>query len=75
MGKRLQFLLKEKPRSARMKGLPKLHKEGVPISPITSGVGSVPQQRLAKCLAKPRQPCWGASAVHTSRILPTFSTG
>ena len=35
-----------------MKGLPKVHKDGMPMRPITSGIGSAPH-RLAKSLAKP----------------------
>ncbi|XP_069986355.1 uncharacterized protein [Penaeus vannamei] len=34
-----------------MRGLPKVHKPGVPMRPITSGIVSAPH-RLAKCLAK-----------------------
>ena len=35
-----------------MRGIPKVHKTGVPMRPITSGIGSAPH-RLAKILAKP----------------------
>ncbi|XP_069989501.1 uncharacterized protein [Penaeus vannamei] len=35
-----------------MRCLPKVHKPGVPETPITPGIGSAPH-RLAKCLAKP----------------------
>ncbi|XP_076066088.1 uncharacterized protein LOC143039731 [Oratosquilla oratoria] len=35
-----------------MKGLPKTHKPEIPLTPITSGIGSAPH-RLAKRLAKP----------------------
>lgn len=35
-----------------MRGLPKVHKPGVPMRPITSGIGSAPH-RLAKRLATP----------------------
>ncbi|XP_076031954.1 uncharacterized protein LOC143019858 [Oratosquilla oratoria] len=35
-----------------MHGLPKVHKAGIPIRPITSGIGSAPHH-LAKILAKP----------------------
>ena len=51
-GKKLIGLLEEAPRPPRMRGLPKVHKPGIPMRPITSGVGSV-SHRLAKCLAKP----------------------
>ena len=51
-GKKLLHLLEEKPKPAQMRGLPKVHKAGVPMRPITSGIGSAPH-RLAKCLAKP----------------------
>ena len=51
-GKQLLHLLEEKPVAPRMRGLPKLHKENIPMRPITSGIGSAPH-RLAKVLAKP----------------------
>ena len=51
-GKRLLHLLEENPVIPRMRGLPKTHKPGVPMRPITSGIGSAPH-RLAKHLAKP----------------------
>ena len=35
-----------------MRGLPKVHKAGVPMRPITSGIGSAPH-RIAKVLARP----------------------
>ena len=51
-GKQLQHLLEEKPRCPSMYGLPKMHKEGIPMRPITSGIGSAPH-RIAKVLARP----------------------
>ena len=36
----------------RLKGLPKVHKEGMPMRPIITGIGSAPH-KLAKVLAKP----------------------
>ena len=51
-GRNLQHLLEQDPVPPRMRGLPKVHKEGVPMRPITSGIGSAPH-RLAKVLAKP----------------------
>ena len=51
-GKRLQYLLEEKPVPPSMRGLPKTHKPGNPMRPITFGIGSAPHQ-LAKKLAKP----------------------
>lgn len=51
-GKRLLHLLEEDPRIPRMKGLPKIHKPGIPMRPITSGIGSAPH-KLGKVLAKP----------------------
>lgn len=51
-GKQLLHLLEEAPTAPRMRGLPKIHKEDIPMRPITSGVGSAPH-RLAKVLAKP----------------------
>ena len=51
-GTRLKYLLEEDPRTPRMYGLPKTHKPGVPMRPITSGVGSAPH-RLARELATP----------------------
>ena len=57
-GKKLQYLLEEKPSPPAMRGQPKTHKEGVPMRPITSGIGSAPH-RLAKHLAKPLTQCLG----------------
>ena len=51
-GRQLQHLLEETPVAPKMRGLPKVHKPGVPMRPITSGIGSAPH-RLAKVLAKP----------------------
>ena len=51
-GRKLQYLLEEDPKAPRMRGLPKVHKQGTPMRPITSGIGSAPH-RLAKVLAKP----------------------
>ena len=45
-------LIEENPRPPQMRGIPKLHKQGIPMRPITSGIGSAPHQ-LAKRLAKP----------------------
>lgn len=57
-GKKLQNLLEEKPTAPSMRGQPKTHKDGVPMRPITSGIGSAPH-RLAKRLAKPLTRCLG----------------
>ncbi|XP_076036062.1 uncharacterized protein LOC143022012 [Oratosquilla oratoria] len=51
-GKEKLGLLEEAPRPPRMRGIPKIHKAGIPMRPITSGIGSAPH-RLAKQLAKP----------------------
>ena len=51
-GSKLKYLLEEDPKTPRMYGLPKTHKENCPLRPITSGVGSAPH-RLAKILANP----------------------
>lgn len=51
-GKKLIGLLEEAPRPPRMRGLPKIHKDGIPMRPITSGIGSAPH-RLSKVLARP----------------------
>ncbi|XP_076065238.1 uncharacterized protein LOC143039251 [Oratosquilla oratoria] len=51
-GKKLLGLLEEAPRPPLMHGLPKVHKTGMPMRPITSGIGSAPH-KLAKRLAKP----------------------
>ena len=45
-GKALLGQLKEAPSPPRMRGLPKVHKPGVPMRPITSGIGST-SHRLA----------------------------
>lgn len=52
LGKTLLHTLEEEPAPPKMKGLPKVHKPGIPMRPITSGIGSAPH-RLAKILAKP----------------------
>ena len=57
-GKKMQYLLEEKPTSPKMRGQPKTHKQGIPMRPITSGIGSAPH-RLAKHLAKPLTQCLG----------------
>ena len=54
----LQHLLEEKSNEPSMRGQPKTHKDGVPMRPITSGVGSAPH-RLAKHLARPLTKCLG----------------
>lgn len=51
-GRTLQYLLEQDPKAPKMRGIPKVHKEGVPMRPITSGIGSAPH-RIAKILAKP----------------------
>lgn len=51
-GKQFISLLEESPNPPRMRGLPKLHKENIPMRPITSGIGSAPH-KLSKMLAKP----------------------
>ena len=60
MGKQLLFTLEQDP-TPRMRGLPKLHKPGVPMRPITSGIG-IASHRLAKVLAKPLSAALGAGA-------------
>ena len=50
-GKEFLGLLEEAPRSPRMRGLPKVHNQGIPMRHITSGIGSAPH-RLANCLAR-----------------------
>ena len=51
-GKKFLWKLEETPVAPRMRGGPKIHKIGVPLRPITSGIGSAPH-KLAKMLAKP----------------------
>ena len=64
MGKRLLHTLEESPATPKMRGLPKVHKTGTPMRPITSGIGSAPH-RLAKTLAKPLTKALGSiSAAH-----------
>ena len=58
-GKKLLHLLEEAPRIPAMWGLPKAHKPGIPLRPITSGIGSAPH-RLAKVLAKPLSSALGS---------------
>ena len=58
-GKKLLHLLEEAPRIPAMRGLPKTHKPGIPLRPITSGIGSAPH-RLAKVLAKPLSSALGS---------------
>ena len=76
-GKKLLGLLEEDPRPPRMHGLPKVHKEGLPMRPITSGIGSAPH-RLAKCLAKPLSSTLGSiSGAHlrnSTDLIERFKT-
>ena len=58
-GKKLLHLIEEDPKPPRMRGLPKIHKPGIPMRPITSGIGSAPH-RLAKHLAKPLSQSLGS---------------
>ena len=58
-GRKLQYLLEEDPKAPRMRGVPKVHKQGTPMRPITSGIGSAPH-RLAKVLAKPLSKMLGS---------------
>ena len=51
-GRKMLHLIEEAPKAPTMRGLPKVHKAGRPMRPITSGVGSAPH-RVAKVLAKP----------------------
>ncbi|XP_076057217.1 uncharacterized protein LOC143034752 [Oratosquilla oratoria] len=51
-GKKLLHLVEEAPRPPQIRGIPKVHKPGIPLRPITSGIGSAPH-RIAKQLAKP----------------------
>ena len=58
-GKKLYHLLEEAPTAPRMRGLPKVHKRGIPMRPITSGIGSAPHG-IAKVLAKPLSKSLGS---------------
>lgn len=58
-GKKLYHLLEEAPRAPRMRGLPKVHKNGIPMRPITSGIGSAPHG-IAKVLARPLTKALGS---------------
>ena len=51
-GKKLIHHLPQNPRIPSMRGLPKIHKPGVPMRPITNGTDSAPHA-LASELAKP----------------------
>ncbi|XP_076042217.1 uncharacterized protein LOC143026103 [Oratosquilla oratoria] len=51
-GKHLLHLLEEDPKTPTIRGIPKTHKAGIPMRPITNGIGSAPH-KLAKILAKP----------------------
>ncbi|XP_076056373.1 uncharacterized protein LOC143034326 [Oratosquilla oratoria] len=57
-GKKMLHLLEEDPKTPTLKGLPKIHKQEIPLRPITSGIGSAPH-RLAKILAKPLSSALG----------------
>ena len=61
-GRTLQYLLEQDPKAPKMRGIPKVHKEGVPLRPITSGIGSAPH-RLAKILARPLTKLLGSSII------------
>ena len=58
-GGQLQHLLEQDPKAPKMRVVPKVHKAGVPMRPITSGIGSAPH-RLAKILAKPLSKLLGS---------------
>ena len=58
-GKKLYHTLEEAPSAPKMRGLPKVHKSGTPMRPITSGIGSAPR-KLAKILAKPLSQALGS---------------
>ena len=58
-GKKLYHLLEEAPAAPRMRGLPKVHKPGIPMRPITSGIRSAPHN-IAKVLAKPLTKALGS---------------
>ena len=51
-GKKLNYLIEEAPVLLKMRVLPKIHNDGMPMRPITSGIGSAPH-KIAKILAKP----------------------
>ncbi|XP_076061606.1 uncharacterized protein LOC143037352 [Oratosquilla oratoria] len=51
-GKQLLHLLEEDPKTPTIRGIPKTHKAGIPMRPITNEIGSAPH-KLAKILAKP----------------------
>ncbi|XP_076039025.1 uncharacterized protein LOC143024129 [Oratosquilla oratoria] len=51
-GKHLLHFQEEDPKTPTIRGIPKTHKPGIPMRPITNGIGSAPH-KLAKILAKP----------------------
>ncbi|XP_076030020.1 uncharacterized protein LOC143018504 [Oratosquilla oratoria] len=51
-GKHLLHLLEEDPKTPTISAVPKTHKAGIPMGPITNGIGSAPH-KLANVLAKP----------------------
>ncbi|XP_046398173.1 uncharacterized protein LOC124164978 [Ischnura elegans] len=53
-----RWLITSAPKPPRLYGLPKLHKEGVPLRPIVSQIDA-PTYRLAKYLAQTLQDCVG----------------
>ena len=57
-GKRFLHLLEEAPKSPKLKGLPKVHKDGIPMRPIISGIGSAPH-KIARVMAKPLSKALG----------------
>ena len=57
-GKKLLHMLDETPKTPTMRDSPKTHKPGVPLRPITSGIGNAPH-KLAKCLARPLSSALG----------------
>lgn len=61
-GKKMYHLLEEAPSVPKMRGLPKMHKDGIPMRPITSGIGSAPHN-IAKILAKPLTKTLGSISV------------
>ncbi|XP_043197909.1 uncharacterized protein LOC122368238 [Amphibalanus amphitrite] len=73
-GKKLQHALEEAPTAPKMRGLPKVHKSGTPMRPITSGIGSAPH-KLAKILAKPLTNALGSiSGAHIKNTAEMMET-
>ncbi|XP_046387902.1 uncharacterized protein LOC124157319 [Ischnura elegans] len=58
-----KWIIESAPKPPRLYGLPKIHKQGVPLRPIVSAIDS-PSHKLAKYLAQQLVPFSGQTSTH-----------